>query len=115
MLVVWMISSNYPFNKSIFLKEIKMQYSGRIDSIYTNRSITLKIYTVKDSVVIVSGLSEALLELAGLGDSIEKILNKNCCVIKRNGSSDTCQYIHVGEQYDFVESVGEYWNECERR
>ena len=92
-----------------------MHYNGRIDSIYTQRSKTLKIITEQDSVVIVSGLSNELLKASHVGDSIEKIRNKNCCVIRSNGRSDTCQYIFVDEQINFNESIGKYWNECKKK
>jgi hypothetical protein len=113
--IVWIIASNYPFNRDIYLQEIRMHYKGRIDSIYTKRSKTLRIITEQDSVVIVSGLSPELLKASQVGDSIEKIENKNCCVIRSNGRTDTCQYIFVNEQYDFNESIGKYWNECEKK
>ena len=81
-----------------FIKDIQSGYRGVIVEKYHLKTIHLKILTDKQEVIDIAMLSPDLKKKSNVGDSLIKIPNKNCCVLKNESKSIVLQYIFVPEK-----------------
>lgn len=81
-----------------FIKDIQSGYRGVIVEKYFLKTIHLKILTDSEEIIDIAMLSTELEEESNVGDSLIKIPNKNCCVLKNESKSIVLQYLFVPEK-----------------
>ncbi|NLT50713.1 MAG: hypothetical protein GXX85_07345 [Ignavibacteria bacterium] len=83
-------------NPEQYIDDIKIGYKGKIVDKYYSRENHIKI-KINNSELDISGLSDQLITLSNIGDTLIKYKNTNCCELIQKSRKLSLQYKHIPE------------------
>lgn len=83
-------------NPEQYIDDIKIGYKGKIVDKYYSRENHIKI-KINNSEFDISGLSDQLITLSNIGDTLIKYKNTNCCELIQKSQKLSLRYKHMPE------------------
>src|ERR1700730_18529087 len=84
--VIVILSTKYFTNApNLYIQEVKKGYKGKIVKKYSKKTSHLRIQTTSNEIIDVAMVTDSLINVSLLGDTIEKIQNHNYVLLNQKG------------------------------